>query len=436
MSEQISLETKLIKKRIHSIDAFRGLTILLMIFVIQIGAGGYKHLPLTFSHFGSAPVTTFKHAAEDGDEEEWTAVQKEGQFKKFHKGIVTAVHPNGTYDVTIKDTKESFKNVSIFHPRPSRLDDEVIVVYKNPDSAPEFRGVGNGCTITDLVAPFFVFIVGICIPLSRKRRGTDWWRHVLVRTFGLIILGVLYISLILSFSYWWGILQAIGVAYFMGAAAMKLPKWGRWLLVAVIAVVHSYLSWNVSWWLEIGQRGAGFLRLIQPDGDPLRPLIVHCTPWASISYGLMTIVGTLLGDAVVSGDKKIIFKQCLLIGVIFTLVGYLMHRFIMPINKDLVSSSYAVFTSGVGALTFLIFYWIMDVWGLKKWAYFLGVFGSNALLAYFLQPVVRIFLWALGFKDYFANHIGWNAMLMALAWTAILWFVTLWFNYKKIYIKL
>ncbi|MGE5500059.1 MAG: hypothetical protein ACM3Q2_18455, partial [Syntrophothermus sp.] len=50
------------KKRIASVDAFRGFTMLAMIFVIQVA--GYKDLPLTFSHFGSPPVSTFHHAAD------------------------------------------------------------------------------------------------------------------------------------------------------------------------------------------------------------------------------------------------------------------------------------------------------------------------------------------------------------------------------------
>ncbi len=438
MSANEIKEPELRKKRIDSIDAFRGFTILAMIFVIQVAAGGYKHLPLTFSHFGSAPVSTFFHAAEDGNEEEWEAVQKGKKFKKFHKGEVNIAYEDGTYYVTTKFNNKihMYERVQIFNPRPSRVGDEVIMVYHSPEGVPEFRGVGNGCTFTDLVAPFFVFIVGICIPLSRRRRGAEWWHHVMVRTIGLIVLGVIYISLILSLSYWWGILQAIGIAYFMGAAAMKLPKWGRWVLVAGIAIVHAYLSWHVGWWLEVGRRGAGFLRLTQLDGDLLRPLIVHCTPWASISYGLITIVGTLLGDALVSRDKYVIARQSILIGVVFCTVGYILHRFVMPMNKDLVSSSYSIFTSGVGAFTFLIFYWIMDVWGLKRWAWFLCAFGANALLAYFMQPVVRIFLWALGFKEYFAGWAGWSGVLVGLGWTAILWCVVLWFNHKKIFLKI
>ncbi len=143
--------------RISSIDAFRGFTVLAMIFVIQVA--NYTQLPLTMSWFGSPPVSTFKHA---GD---------------------------------------------------------------------AINATGVGLTFTDLVAPFFVFIVGMSLTLSKKRRGSEWWKHVGKRTIMLIVLGVIYISLALGsanswggISYWWGILQAIGIAYFMGAVATLLPN--------------------------------------------------------------------------------------------------------------------------------------------------------------------------------------------------------------------
>ncbi len=353
------------KKRVMSIDAFRGFTVLAMIFVIQVA--GYKNLPLTGEWFGSVPVSHFHHAAE----------------------------------------------------------------------AP--GGIGIGCTFTDLVAPYFVFIVGMCIPLSRRRRGGEWWNHVLSRTFMLIFLGVLYISLILSLSYWWGILQAIGIAYFMGAAAMLLPIWGRWALVAAIAAFHLVMSHIFPWWTTLGEEGAGMLSITNLTGDPLKPLIVHCTPWASISWGLITIVGTILGEAVATRSHKKIIAQSILVGIVFSLAGYILHRINWPhfaMNKETVSSSYSLFTSGISALTFLIFYLIMDVGGFQKWAWIFIVFGANALLGYFMQPVVRIFITALGFRQFMVGHEGWMGMYYGLMWTALLWVVVYWFNKRNIYWKI
>lgn len=438
------------KKRVESVDAFRGFTIFAMIFVIQVA--GYHHLPLTFPHFGSAPVSTFKHASEDAEPGEWAFWEGRQHSKEYVEGKVVGTNGGKSYTVEVVNpddgTTRTYVGARIQHAKPLKAGDNVIVRYPGaasyhvadpqgvPGMAPSFQGVGNGCTFTDLVAPFFVFIVGMCIPLSRQRRGGDWWRHVGARTLALILAGVIYISLILKLSYWWGILQAIGVAYFMGAAGMFLAVPGRWALVAVLALAHGLLSHYVPWWIEFGDKTRPFLTIARLDGDALRPLTIHCTPFASISYGLITIIGTLLGEALVSRERKTIARQCLLVGIVFTAAGYAVDRLGFPMNKDYVSSSYALFTAGVGALTFLMFYWVIDVWGWRRWAMPLNVFGANALLAYFMQPIVRIFVQALGLFPFFAGKAGWDGMMWGLIWTMMLWGVVLICNRRGIYWKL
>lgn len=359
-------EAKKKKKRIASVDAFRGFTMLAMIFVIQVA--GYTDLPFTMSWFGSPPVSTFHHAAD------------------------------------------------------------------------AIGSTGIGLTFTDLVAPFFVFIVGMVLPFSKKSRsGMEWWKHVGTRTFMLIALGVVYISLILGISYWWGILQAIGIAYLMGASFMLLKPTWRWVGIFAVAVFHQYMSLTFPWWTHLGDPKAGFLTIANFAGDPLRPLTIHCTPWASISYGIITVVGTLLGEAILSHSTKKIITQSIIIGSVFCIIGYMLHIYSWPVfamNKEIVSSSYALFTSGVAAFTFLIFFLIMDVAQVQKWAYPFIVFGSNALLGYFLQPIVRIFLYALGFKIYLVGHSGWMGMFVGLLWTALLWVILLYCNKKNIYWKI
>ncbi|MFH0792518.1 MAG: heparan-alpha-glucosaminide N-acetyltransferase domain-containing protein [bacterium] len=438
---------KMPKERIDSLDAFRGFTILGMIFVIMVA--GYHHLPQTFPHLGSAPVSTWKHATEDTGEEAANDSWKDYDGpNKYERVTVTAVDKksdslitqNGRYTVQfIEEGAESpkiFNDVEVRHAKPSNVGDEIIGVFPKDGGAPHFQGRGNGCTFTDLIAPFFVFIVGVAIPLSRRRRGADWWKHVGARTLNIYFAGVIYISLIFGVSYWWGILQAIAVAYFMGAAFLLLPPTTRWIALALVCVFHAFMSMHFEWWLTLGDPTKPFFSIKNPTGDMLRPLTIHCTPWVSISYGVMTVIGTFLGEAIVSRDPRRVLRTCLLVGIACTAVGYLMHLFQAPINKDYVSPSYAIFTSGVGALCFLVFYWIIDVWKVKAWAWFLIVFGMNALLGYFLQPIVRIFMTALGLYQFLGGQSGWRGMGAGLAWTAILWCIVLFCNKRNIFWKL
>ncbi len=422
-----------LSQRLASLDAFRGFTIAGMIFVIMVA--GYKDLPQTFPAFGSAPVSTWKHAGEDDDAKEWANWNGD---RTYQQAKVSRVLADGKYDVAIVEnsTKDKiYHDVPIRHCKPLRQGEAVIAVFSKSGGETSFQGVGNGCTFTDLIAPFFVLIVGVAIPLSRGHRGAKWWKHVGSRTLLLIGLGVLYIALALKgITWWWGILQAIGVAYFMGAAALLLPGVIRWGALAVLIVAHALLSWYVPWWTHLpADLSHGFYSLTNPLGDKLAPLNVHCTPWGSIGYGLVTIIGTFVGEALLTRDCRQILRRCVTIGILCACVGYAVHRLGIPMNKDNVSISYSLFAAGIGVLCFLAFYWLMDVKGFKTWAKPLNVFGTNPLLGYFLQVVVRMVLVQLGIYAWFTGRSGWSGMGYGLLWTALLWCVCLGCNNRNIY---
>jgi predicted acyltransferase len=415
--EQIVTTTRVVRARVESIDAFRGLTIALMIFVIAVAAGNYQHLPQEASWFGSLPVSTWNHA-----DVAWEKFSEE----KAAQGL----------------TAEQI------------------------DRLPEAARKNIGLTITDLVAPFFIFIVGLVIPLSKSRHGREWWSHVFSRTAKLILAGVLYISLILGLSWWWGILQAIGVAYLMGSASMKLSPRLRWFAVLAVLGLHMAMSQWVGWWLHFGHVSEPFWRISQPLGSWARPLTVHCEPWVSISYGAMTMIGVLLGEAIVTGQKSKITRQSLTIAALFISLGYAIHKiglltghYSLCFNKPDVSSSYAMFTSGLAALVFLLLYYIIDVWNIKKWSWPLVEFGKNALLAYFMQIIMRIFFRALHLEYFFSGQAndtlaawaailgrpwdgllldksGYHGMLWGLLWTVSLWTIIYFCNRKNIFWKL
>jgi predicted acyltransferase len=408
-----------------------------MIFVIMVA--GYKDLPHTFPAFGSAPVSTWKHAGEDFDPKEWTHWTGNRVYKP---GRVLQVLSQGGYDVVVEggltnQHSEIFREVAIRHSKPLLQKDDIIAVFPRAGGEPQFQGVGNGCTFTDLIAPFFVLIVGVAIPLSRQHRGA-WWRHVGKRTLLLIAAGIIYISLALKgLSWWWGILQAIGIAYFMGASFLLLPAAYRWGALLAVIVSHALLSWYVPWWTHLpADMSRGFFTLSNVHGDKLAPLNVHCTPWGSIGYGILTVIGTFIGEALAKSNHEHVLRRCLSIGIICTGAGYAIHRLLIPMNKDNVSISYSIFTGGVGTLSFLLFYWLIDVKGVELWSRPLTVFGKNPLLGYFLQPLVRILFIQLGLYSFFTSRSGWSGMGWGLLWTFILWCVCLYCNKRSVYWKL
>ncbi|HNW58667.1 MAG TPA: heparan-alpha-glucosaminide N-acetyltransferase domain-containing protein [bacterium] len=402
--------------RIDSIDVLRGLTIALMIFVIAVGAGNYSDLPQQASWFGSLPVSTWNHA-----DMGW----------------------------------EHFANAK----SAAGLSPEEIAAL------PEARLKNIGLTATDLVAPFFVFVVGLVIPLSKGRRGGAWWHHVLRRTGLLILAGVLYISLILGLSWWWGILQAIGVAYLMGAITLKLRPALRWVALFAVLGLHLLLSQYAGWWLQFGHTAAPFWTIGTPTGDWARPLTVHCLPWVSMSYGAITMAGVLLGEAIATGEQRRIIRRSLLLALVFGGLGLALHQlgFLsgnlkLCFNKPDVSASYALFTSGLASLLFLVLYVVVDLRGYKKWAWPFIEFGRNALLAYFLQIIMRLGFRALQIEPFFAgapngttrtwagllgaplqglllDKSGYHGMFWGLLWTLCLWLIVRWCNKHHFYWK-
>src|ERR1051326_2571505 len=365
-------------QRLESLDAFRGFTIAGMIFVIMVA--GYKNLPLTFPAFDSAPVSTWKHAGEDFHAAEWAHWKGD---RTYHQAKVVKVLGKGKYDVAISGERKEdpgiFSGVAIRHSKPLEEGEDVIAAFPKAGGDPKFQGVGNGCTFTDLIAPFFVFIVGVAIPLSQRRRGAEWWKHVGTRTLMLIGAGVLYIALALKgITWWWGILQTIGIAYFMGAAFLLFPPGARWAALAAATAAHAALSWNVPWWTHLpADMSHGFYTLSNPHGDKLAPLNVHTTPWGSIGYGIITVIGTFVGEALVKQDRHHVLRQCLITGIGCSAIGYAIHRLGIPMNKENVSISYSLLAAGVAALSFLVFYWVIDVWRIKAWAWPLNVYGTN-----------------------------------------------------------
>jgi predicted acyltransferase len=490
------------RPRISSIDAFRGLTILMMIFVIRVA--GYPDLPLTFPHFGSSPVSTFKHA--DSESAAGWALYEHGTTssipsKHWRGGQVVGVDDGGLYDIRLieiaggngQPNPASLRSkgsvwrpvhdgsmvtataVRVHTPKPLRVGDGVVVHLPDGgdswnglfrpgageradmDRRPVFQAPKIGCTFTDLVAPFFVFIVGVVIPIGRAHREPGWLLHALKRCLFLIAAGVVYLSLIgaLGLSWWWGILQAIGVAYLMGVILYQLPPALRLGVLLAVAAGHEGMTRLFHWWTELGDPDKAFMSLANwnkvRDMDPLRPLELHCTPWASIGYGICTVLGTFIGDAI--RTRSGIARTCLMVGVGGVVVGLMMNATLFPMHKEFVTVSYAVFTSGIASLTYLAIFHVMDVVGWKLWAWPLEVFGQNALFAYFSQVLVggillerfglSVFFSTVPFVEGHALHnaawlmkAGINGVIWGVVYTFVLWLATLVANRRGWFWKL
>jgi heparan-alpha-glucosaminide N-acetyltransferase len=311
-------------------------------------------------------------------------------------------------------------------------------------------------TITDLVFPGFLFIVGVAIPLSLGKltqAGGSVGRllaRIAVRTAGLVFLGLIEINRESYSAADTGIGQALWclLAY---AAIIGLwniyPKTddpkrrrlylGLRLLAAAVLIVLVVLFrgrteagepvWiQTSWWGILGQIGWAYLAcsLIYLVFGRSRVALMGILGLL-IAFNAGTHLGALnfLGAsgshdarAMVSCHSAIVLAG-LLIGTLFPpraqpstprqktmfmlLFGAglyaagLLLRPIQGISKIRATESYALTSAGVCALAFLVFYLIMDVLKARRWAGFLRPVGANPLMAYFLPDIVASILYLL-----------------------------------------
>jgi len=348
-----------------------------------------------------------------------------------------------------------------------------MILVNNPGSwkyvCPPLRHAEwHGWTPTDLVFPFFLFIVGVSISLSFSRRleenaaGRNLYLKIVKRTLILFALGLL-LALIPRFNFSTlripGVLQRIAICYlFSSLLFLKLKSRGR--MIMVISLLASY--WIVMKLVPVPGYGAGVLNyegnlcayidtkilaghLYKPGFDPEGIL----STFPAIAT---TLLGTLTGDWLRSSRTVLGKIAGLFIGGFgLILSGLLLHP-LFPINKQLWTSTYVLFTAGAALLFLAIFFWLIEGLKVKKWAIPFLVFGTNAITVYVGSSLMaKMMGWirvssggeVLSFKAFVYNHYlvpwaGYNngslvfPFLLILIWIGIM--IPLYRN--KIYIRI
>ena len=277
----------------------------------------------------------------------------------------------------------------------------------------------NGWTITDMVFPFFLWIVGVAMTLSFAKRteaGADRGKlmlHVVRRAAIIFALGLfingfpfgLAFGHEFSFSTWRipGVLQRIAVCYLV-ASAIFLSSTIRGQ--AIWAVTFLVVYWLALMLIPVPGYGAGVL---QPEGNlawfiDSNLLHGHTWVWAPAPgfdpEGILstlpaiatTLFGILTGHWLRTGRpvaEKISWMFTVGLGMVA--LGWFLSIW-LPINKNLWTSSYSLFMGGWALAGFSICYWLIDVNGYKRWATPFVIFGMNAIAVYVAADFIAILL--------------------------------------------
>jgi predicted acyltransferase len=155
----------------------------------------------------------------------------------------------------------------------------------------------------------------------------------------------------------------------------------------------------------------------------------------AISTGLLGILaGSLLKNVSITQNKKSAYLGIL--GILFLLIGQLWNLD-FPINKNLWSSSFVMHTGGLSLLLLALFYYVIDVLGYKKWAFFFKVIGMNSILIYMSSQFID---WQFTTNSIFAWLGGWvgnpyNIVALAICSLGIKWLFLYILYRKKIFLK-
>lgn len=274
--------------------------------------------------------------------------------------------------------------------------------------APLRHAAWHGCTPTDLVFPFFLFIVGVAIWFSFKKQQdktkSERLKKIVKRIFLIFAIG-LFLNAFPFFNFSkiriMGVLQRIAIAYGV-VALLALYIKPKYLYAVASFLLIGY--WAALFWggnppynaetnlvLKIDKTVLGVSHIWKGLGFPFDPEGLLSTIPAIVSVFLGYITGKII-DKNANTHKTI--KQLVFLGIALTLTGWL-WGLVFPINKSLWTSSYVLYTGGLAMLFLSILLWIIDVKGLKKWIHPFIHFGTNPLFIYVFSGLYARALWYL-----------------------------------------
>ena len=294
-------------------------------------------------------------------------------------------------------------------------------VYPALDHAP-----WNGWTPTDLIFPFFLFIVGITTSLSlsaRRARGASEREivgQIIRRGLLIVVIGLLLNAFPF---FWWGkiegvpdptllqrivwraqhlrfagVLQRIGLAYIAAALVTRRTTWrrqagiiaalllGYWAIMTLVPIPGTdgilggaFLDdpgRTLAAWTDRAILGTDHIWVSSKSWDPEGPL-------STLPAIATAMLGVLAGSWIMRKERSLLERLAGLFGAgSLGMVAGLVWNWVFPINKNLWTSSYVLFTAGMAAVSLATCIWLIDVNGIRAWSRPFVAFGLNPLVAF------------------------------------------------------
>ncbi len=323
------------------------------------------------------------------------------------------------------------------------------------------HSVWHGFTFYDLIFPLFIFLSGVAMGLSPKRinqlplsERTPIYLKALKRLFLLSLLGILY-------NHGWGtgipasfdevryssVLGRIAIAWFVAALLVWHTSFRTQMIVAVSTLIGYWLwlsfvpvpggeagnlsqtgSWNA--WID-----QNFLpgityqnRATDPEG-----LLSNIPAITNALFGVAA--GKLIANASVKGEWRTAGLLAA-IGVVSIALGWAWSS-VFPVNKDLWTSSFVLVTVGWSFVLLSVFYAIVDLCNLQRFAYLFVIIGANSIIIYLASSIVD---WAYISRSLFGGFVlglpsEWQPLMSVIGLLAVQLFALHWLYKRKILIS-
>jgi predicted acyltransferase len=354
----------------------------------------------------------------------------------------------------------------------------LMIVVNTPGSwgtiyAPFKHAEWHGFTITDLVFPTFLFVVGNAMSFSMKKfeqlPDSNFLRKVLKRTALIFLLGM-FLHLfpfvirtetgeitIKDFTHIriFGVLQRIALCYCMASIVIRyLKEKGALILSGIILLAY----WAILYFggnhpdpysLENNAALKFDLLLLSPDnvyhgfGIPFDPEGLLSTLPAIVNVIAGYVTGRFIQK---QGNNMNTVVKLLIAGAVLVTIAQVWNVY-FPINKPIWTSSYVVHTVGLDLIVIGVLLSIIEIGNFKGWTYFFEVFGRNPLFIFLISGLliktlsfIRIGEKSLSGWLYNNLFLTWSegkaaSLLFAISYMLVLWMLGFWMDKKKIYVK-
>ena len=331
----------------------------------------------------------------------------------------------------------------------------------------------HGCTLTDLVFPFFLFIIGVSMRFSFDKydicKYGPLFNKIIFRTITIFIIGLLLNAFPFIRQDWdWssfrilGVLQRIALAYFFASFIVLRFDVKGIVNISFILLVGYWITLMAYGWysgqdpyalktnliLVVDQFLLGESHLYGGTGIQFDPEGLLSTIPSVVTVLIGFLVGTMIKT---TNDHEDNAQRMAVLGSLLIIIGWL-WGFIFPINKQIWTSSYVLYTGGIAIILLAGLVWLVDIKKINWWTKPFVILGSNAIFLYALSSIwVKILLkitfefegkiisgYSYLYKTIFqplAGNIN-GSLLFSFFHVLIFLLILTWMFRKKIYIKI